>query len=199
MSLKIDIRRLQLINEMAKQGGNAVAEDLTTLTGLDAEMEVTRINFLNVTDIKAAVGDRQRIGISVGLVEPPHGHILFLIDAPSAKRLAQHMIGTAASDDAGGGFSDLEKSAIEEFGNIMTSGFIDGWANALDTTIDISTPQFAYGAGSDMIDDLLDFSSDQLALVFDSKVHASEADVGLTVYLFPDLEELVELMRQIEV
>ena len=49
-----------------------------------------------------------------------------------------------------------------------------------------------------MIDDLLDFSSDQLALVFDSKVHGSEADVGLTVYLFPDLEELMELMRQIE-
>jgi len=41
MSLKIDIRWLQLINEMAKQGGNAVAEDLTTLTGLDAEMEIT--------------------------------------------------------------------------------------------------------------------------------------------------------------
>ena len=51
MGPKIAIRRLQLINGMAKQGGNAVAGDLTTLTGLDAEMEVTGITFLNVTDI----------------------------------------------------------------------------------------------------------------------------------------------------
>lgn len=28
------------------------------------------------------------------------------------------------------GFTDMERSAIQEIGNIMTSGFIDGWTNA---------------------------------------------------------------------
>jgi chemotaxis protein CheC len=81
----------------------------------------------------------------------------------------------------------------------MTSGFIDGWANVLDTTIDISTPKFTYGAGSKMVENLVAPSPDDMALVFDSRVHAREADVEVKVYTFPELEELVSLMKRIDI
>ncbi len=35
--------------------------------------------------------------------------------------------------------------------------------------------------------------------MFDSKVHAPEADVGVAIYLFPDMEELVELMQDTDI
>ncbi len=128
----------QTLQRDGEGGGNTVAENLSTLTDPEAELYVTRINMLEVFHNMAAVGPKQRIGIAVELVEPPHGHILFLIDAPSAKRLAGHMLGDGP-ETGGDGFSEMEKSAIEAFGNIMTSGFIDGWVNVLQTTIDIST------------------------------------------------------------
>jgi chemotaxis protein CheC len=200
MSLLIDIRKLGLFNRMAKEGGNTVADHLSQMTGMETEMEITKINFIDVPDIKTHVGHEEQIGISIELVEPPHGHILFLLEADSAKELAQGMIGdmgeTTTSTD---GFTDMERSAIQEIGNIMTSGFIDGWANVLDTTIDIGTPSFIFGPGSGMVDELVGGREADMALMFDSRVQAPESNVDVKVYTFPELEELVDLMQEIEV
>jgi len=200
MSLMIDIRKLALFNKMAKEGGNTVAEHLSTMTGMETEMEITKINFIDVPDIKTHVGDDKQIGISIELEEPPHGHILFLLNADSAKDLARGMIGDmGGSDPEQDGFTEMERSAIQEIGNIMTSGFIDGWANVLETTIDISTPTFTYGPGSGMVDELVGERDSDMALMFDSRVQALDSDIDVKVYTFPELDELVELMQEIEV
>ena len=200
MSLMIDIRKLGLFNRMAKEGGNTVADHLSQMTGMETEMEITKINFIDVPDIKTHVGHEEQIGISIEMEEPPHGHILFLLEAESAKELAGGMIGDMGeTDPQAEGFTDMERSAIQEIGNIMTSGFIDGWANVLDTTIDIGTPSFIFGPGSGMVDDLVGDREADMALMFDSRVQAPESDVDVKVYTFPELEELVELMQEIEV
>ncbi|MFB6183379.1 MAG: chemotaxis protein CheC [Haloarculaceae archaeon] len=200
MSLLIDIRKLGLFNRMAKEGGNRVASHLNQMTGMDTRMEITKINFIDIPDIKTHVGHQEQIGINIEMLEQPHGHILFLFNAGDAKQLAQGMIGDMGETSGPNeGFTDMERSAIQEIGNIMTSGFIDGWANVLETTIDMSTPTFTFGPGSGMVDDLVGGCDDEMALVFDSRVHAPEADVDLKVYTFPELAELVDLMQQIEV
>jgi chemotaxis protein CheC len=200
MSLMIDIRKLGLFNKMAKEGGNTVASHLSQMTGMETEMEITKINFIDIPDIKTHVGHDKQIGISIEMLEPPHGHILFLFNAASAKELAHGMIGDMGdTDPSADGFTDMERSAIQEIGNIMTSGFIDGWANVLDTTIDMSTPTFTYGPGSGMVDDLVGTRQDEMALMFDSRVQALDSDINVKVYTFPELEELVSLMQQIEV
>ena len=200
MSLMIDIRKLGLFNKMAKEGGNTVANHLGEMTGMETEMEITKINFIDVPDIKTHVGDQKQIGISIEMLEPPHGHILFLFNAASAKELAGGMVGDMGEiDPNGGGFTDMERSAIQEIGNILTSGFIDGWANVLRTTIDISTPSCTFGPGSGMVDDLVGDRETSMALMFDSRVHALDSDINVTVYTFPELAELVRLMQQIEV
>ena len=197
-NLKVDIRKLNLFNQMAKAGANTVADHLNQMTGMETEMEITKINFLDIEDIKTHVGHEKQVGTHIELVEPPHGYILFLFSAQSAKKLAAGML-PGSADVSSKGFSDMERSAVQEIGNIMTSGFIDGWANVLNTTIDISTPKFTYGAGSKMVENLVGTSRDEMALVFDSRVHAREANVEVKVYTFPELPELVELMQKIEI
>jgi chemotaxis protein CheC len=197
-NLQVDIRKLNLFNQMAKEGANTVADHLNQMTGMETEMEITKINFLEIEDIKTHVGHEKQVGTHIELTEPPHGYILFLFNAGSAKKLAAGMLSDSA-DVSSNGFSDMERSAVQEIGNIMTSGFIDGWANVLNTTIDISTPKFTYGAGSKMVGNLVGTRRDEMALVFDSRVHAREADVEVKVYTFPELAELVQLMQQIEI
>ncbi|MFB6300945.1 MAG: chemotaxis protein CheC [Halobacteriales archaeon] len=198
MSLLIDIRKLRLFNEMARKGGTTVARDLGQMIDVETETTLTRINFIDHSDLKAHVGEDERIGISVELVEPPHGHILFLLDGSSAKYLASRMVGDMGETSDGTGFSEMEKSAIQEIANIMTSAFIDGWANALNTTIDISTPSFSVGRGDQIVDELLGSMPYELALLFDSEIRVPDSDVRLMAYMFPDLEELVELMNRME-
>ena len=124
-----------------------------------------------------------------------------MLDSHGSKRLARGMVGDmgGAGETTDGLFTDMERSAMQEIGNIMTSGFIDGWANVLETTIDMSTPTFTYGPGSGMVDDLVGDRQDEMALMFDSRVHALDSDINVKVYTFPQLEELVDLMTQIEV
>ena len=197
MTMQIDIRKLSLLNQMAKQGANTVADHLNQMTGMDAEMEITKINFLEISDIRTHIGHEKQVAINIELVEQPYGYILFLFSARSAKQLAHGMMG-GMGERSKNGFSDMEKSAVQEIGNIMTSGFIDGWANVLETTIDFSTPEFTYGPGSKIVDSLVNHRDD-VAMVVDSRVHVPDSDVELKVYSFPKLEELVELMRQIEI
>jgi chemotaxis protein CheC len=200
MSLMIDIRKLGLFNKMAKEGGNTVADHLSQMTGMETEMEITKINFIDIPDIRAHVGHKKQIGISIEMLEQPYGHILFLFNATDAKQLAHGMMGDMADpEQTDSGFTDMERSAIQEIGNIMTSGFIDGWANVLDTTIDMSTPTFTYGPGSGMVNDLVGARDDEMALMFDSRVQALDSDINVKVYTFPELDELVGLMQQIRV
>jgi chemotaxis protein CheC len=197
--LMIDIRKLSIFNKMAKEGGNTVASHMSQMTGMETEMEITKINFIDIPDIKTHVGDEEQIGIYIEMLEPPHGHVLFLFNSESAKLLAGGMLGEmgGAEPDADG-FTEMEKSAIQEIGNIMTSGFIDGWANVLETTIDMSTPNFTFGPGSGTVDEIIGDREGDMALMFDSRVHAQDADINVKVYTFPQLAELVDLMQRLE-
>lgn len=195
--LRVDVRKLRLFNRMAKRGGETVADHLGQMTGMETDAEVTKINFIDVDDVAAHVGDEKQIGVGIELLDPPHGHILFLIDAASAKAFAGGMMGSMG-EPADAGFSDMERSAIKEIGNVMTSAFVDGWANVLETSIEFSTPSFTFAPGSDLAARLVHARFD-MALLFDSRIAAPDANAQLSVYMFPDLRELVALMRRLDV
>jgi chemotaxis protein CheC len=50
-----------------------------------------------------------------------------------------------------------------------------------------------------MVDELLDDLNTDLALLFDSEVHAPEANVSVRLYLFPDPIEFVQLLQQTDI
>ncbi|WP_436909365.1 chemotaxis protein CheC [Halosimplex marinum] len=200
MDYEVDVRKLELFNEMAREGATTVSAHLNQLSGLDTEIEVSKINFLDMADVRTHLGEHEQVGIYVELTEPPYGYVLFVLEPAGSKRLARGMVGDMGSGEAADGFfTDMERSAMQEIGNIMTSGFIDGWANVLDTTIDMSTPSFVFGPASDIVDEMGGWPDEEIAFVIDSHIVASDADVEVTVYTFPQLADLVELIQNIDV
>ena len=199
MSLEVDVRKLELFNKVSKEGSRKVADSLSQLSGMDAEIQVAKINLLHIDDVKTHVGNEEAVGISVKLKDPPYGYVVFLLDPADSKRLVQSMLpgNMEASDDDG--FTEMGRSALQEIGNIMTSGYIDGWANVLDTTIDMGTPTFSYGPSNRIIEKMGGWPDDELAFVLDSTIQTAGTDVNLTVYTFPQLHDLVDLVRQIDV
>jgi chemotaxis protein CheC len=196
MSTKIDIRRLRDVNELAKAGAETVAQHLTQLTGVETEMQITKINVLDVEDLGTHLGRDRVVGVNVPLLERPHGSVLILFDDESAKTLAHTMVGGEGNGEPG--YSEMERSAIKEVGNIMTSGFIDGWANVLGRTIDISTPQLLRAEGDTIVEHSVDPGTHEIALLFDSTLEAPDVDVSATIYTFPDVEEFVDLINSID-
>lgn len=198
MGLQVDVRKLDLFNQMAREGSETVADHLGQLTGLDAGVRTTQINFLDIEDVKTHIGGQKRVGIYVELTQAPYGYVLFMLDPADSKRLAGAMMGGMGEPSEEAGFSDMERSAMQEIGNIMTSGFIDGWANVLDTTIDMGTPNFVYGPASGIVDKMGGWPESELVFVINSQITVTDDDLGMTVYTFPELEELVDLIQNID-
>jgi len=198
MGLQVDVRKLDLFNQMAKEGSGTVADHLGQLTGLNASVHTSQINFLDIDDVTTHIGTDQQVGIYVELNEPPYGYVLFMLDPADSKRLASAMMGGMGGDDEAEGFSEMERSAMGEIGNIMTSAFIDGWANVLDTTIDMGTPNFVLGPAADIIEKMGGWPDSELVFVIDSQITVEDGDLGMTVYTFPELEDLVKLIQGID-
>jgi chemotaxis protein CheC len=202
MDYRVDVRKLELFNRMSKQGAATVSNHLNQMTDLDTAIAVSKINFLDIEDVKTHVGSEDQVGIYVQLTDAPKGYVLFMLDPDGSKTLARSMLpeGMDPGEPADGEFfTDMERSAMQEIGNIMTSGFIDGWANVLDTTIDMSTPTFTLDEPADIIDDMGGWPDEDIALVIDSQVVSASADVDVTVYTFPQVESLVRVIQNIDV
>jgi len=199
MSLKVDIRKLELFNKICRQGSIQVADSLSQMSGMNAEIEMAKINFLHIDDVKKHIGNRNAVGISIELTESPYGNVLFLLDPRDSKQLAQSMIPGEPDGDSPNSFTSMEKSAIQEIGNIMTSSYIDGWANVLKTTVDMTTPTFTYGSTGKIISKMGGLPDEEMVFVLDSQITTDDTDLDLTVYTFPRLDSLVELVQGIDV
>jgi chemotaxis protein CheC len=196
MGLQVDVRKLDLFNKMAKEGSGTVADHLSQLTGVEASVRTSQINFLDINDVKTHLGDDEQIGIYVELTEPPGGYVLFVLDPADGKHLAGQMMG--GLDGGDDGFSSMEQSALQEIGNIMTSGFIDGWANVLDATIDMTTPTLLVDDTTTIIDSMGGWPDSDLVFVIDSNIVAENGDIDMTVYTFPQLQDLVDMIQRID-
>ncbi len=198
MTMKVDIRKLSFINEMAKVGTNGVADNMSKLTGEDAQMEVTKTNFVDIEDIEKQLDPGKRVGVRVRLLDEPHGHILILFPEASAKKITAIMLSDVV-DDMSGVSGELARSAVEEMGTMMASGFIDGWADVLGRAIDIAAPQLVYAPASEVVTRTANLGGDDLALFFDSDLTVPSYQIEAEIYAFPDLEEFVEMINGIEV
>ena len=194
----VDIRKLSFINKMAKVGTNGVAENMSKLTGENAQMEVTKTNFVDVDDIEGQLEPGKRVGVRVRLLDAPHGHILILFPEESAKKITALMLRDVV-DDMSNVSGKMARSAVEEMGNMMASGFIDGWADVLGRGIDIAAPQLVYAPAGDIVSRTANLGEEDLALFFDSDLSVPSYQIEAEIYAFPDLAEFVEMVNAIEV
>ena len=131
------------------------------------------------------------------LAEPPYGVFLMTFAIETAAEIARLMTGTSVENE----FTQMQESALQEMCNILTSGFIDGIANTLDTTINMETPTVEASdteaiAGAS----LSHVRRDSLTIVLDSLVDISESDVDFSVriFLIPDPGSFVHLIDQLD-
>ncbi|MFB6134970.1 MAG: chemotaxis protein CheC [Halanaeroarchaeum sp.] len=180
--MRVDLDSLGTFNRIGTAGAARAADALSTLTGLDTTVETTRINFAPVEDLSTPVDD-DATAVSIQFEGGLRGHALLVFDAESA----EHVL--AELDGAG---HDPDSAALEEVTNIVTSGFVDGWADHLDATIDISTPTALEEAPPGTRLPTLDGFS----FVFQSELLVEGPGHGATFHLLPDSTQFLETIDE---
>ena len=192
----IPVDKLPEFNQMTKQGATSAADNITMMTGTETDVEVSRLRFVPIQDVPSEVGDTTVAGTIFELHGQPSGYLAILFDESSAEEVAQGMIPTETDP----GIGEMERGALRELGNIMTSGFIDGWANVLGTSIEHTPPQFIHDMGSAVMDPLVSRlgRTQEHAFIIDSTVRTPDGDVRCDIYALPDQHELAEALDQID-
>ena len=192
----IDSEKLAGFDRMTREGARTVAENLGMMTGLDADVEIRRIDFVSLDAIPGGVANERLVSVAFTFDGTPSGYLLFLFDRESAVSLVEAALGKAPDGDLGA----LERDAIQELSNIMASGFLDGWANVLDTTIDHSTPAYTYDLGAAVVDPLVIGLAErqEFAFVFDTRIRAVGDTFDLVVFAIPDEDDLIEALASLD-
>jgi len=193
----IEYQNLAGFDRVAQRGTDRVTEDLSRLTGIDTTVDVRRVSFISLDAIPEAVPNDIHASVAFSFSGVPSGYLLFLFDEASAHELVRTMTGTDTDD----GLGEMGRDALQEAANIMASGMLDGWANVLDSSIDHSTPTFAWEMGPAAVDPLIvGLSRDQeFAFVFDTEIQAENDAFDADVYVIPDENDLREALEAIEI
>ncbi|PSQ42250.1 chemotaxis protein CheA, partial [Halobacteriales archaeon SW_7_68_16] len=128
----------------------------------------------------------------------PSGYLMILFDEESAINIAEEMM---PMEPEGEGFTSMHESAIEEMGNIMTSGFVDGWANVLQTSVDHTPPRLVHDMGRSIVDPLAaQVAQDQEhAFIIDSEMRTDDIAFGAEIHALPNETELREALETLHV
>jgi len=180
-------------SRMVSEGSGQASEDLTAMTGIDTNVDVSRLSFVPIEAIPMQLTDEARQGVVLEFTGTPSGYIAILFDPGSAESVADALMPGMDADAA------MRQSAIQEIGNIITSGFLDGWANTLETTIDISTPTYVDDIGSAIVDPLVTelAQTQEYAFLIDSAIATPDETFTCDIYALPDERELRSAFEQL--
>jgi chemotaxis protein CheC len=197
MPLLVDVRQLGIINELIRDAAENVATSFGTLAGVDAAIDVRALSFVEPADLPDEIGPSEVYAATIDLTEPPYGSFMLTFSRATADAVAELVVGQPVEGD----LSAMQRSALQETCNICTSGFIDGFANTLNTTIDMGTPTLEGTGGQAIVENQLSHVDDEaIAIVLDSTVRVPEedADLELHVYLVPAPGSFVNLLDSID-
>jgi len=182
-------------SSMIAEGAEQASEDISMMTAIPTEVDVSRLSFVPVEGVPMAVEDDPRTGVVLEFEGTPSGYIAILFDEESAESVAAALL--PGSDGEAG--AEMHQSAIQEIGNIITSGFLDGWADTLDTTIEISTPTYVDDLGPAIIDPLVTdlAQSQEFAFLIDSTIRTENDEFTCDIYALPNEQELRQALEQL--
>jgi two-component system chemotaxis sensor kinase CheA/chemotaxis protein CheC len=194
----IPIEKLEVFNRMTRTGAETAAENVEMMAGIPTTAEVSQISFAPIEDVPKQIGTETFVGTVVEFTGTPSGYLLVLFDETSAVTVAEALM---SMETSGSGLTDQHKAAIEELGNIVTSGFVDGWANVLQQSVDHTPPRLVHDMGRAIIDPIAAQlgQHQRHAFVIDSTMQTEELAFECDIYALPNEQELRRALAELQV
>lgn len=168
------------------------------MLSIDIGMTINRISLISLPEVPKDICNEEMIGVYLSLEGLPSGYLVSLFPIESAKKVSSFLL-DGIEENSTDDFTEMAMSTISEVGNIITSLFIDGWANLLQSEIDISTPSTVNDVGSAVLGSLItEVAKDcDYAFLFNSLIHTPNRDVRCELFLIPENGSLVEALEKL--
>ena len=130
-----------VLKEIGNIGAGNATTALATMLNCKVDMHVPQVRLLEFKDVGSLIGGEEQIVVGVYLAVEGDitGSMMFLVELESAKRLVSKLMGGMPIES----FGEMEMSAMQEVGNIITGSYLNSLATLTNMKIYPNTPNLA--------------------------------------------------------
>ena len=187
-----------VLKEIGNIGAGNAMTALSQMLGCKIDMGVPKVELLDFSDVGTAIGGEEQImvGVFLGVEGDITGSMLFLVEQKSAKYLINKVM--MGMGDPGEEFTEMELSAMQEVGNIITGAYLNSLSTLTNLKIYPSPPALTVDmAGAILSVPAIEFGiyGDQI-LMIQSKFF-DEVQIDGYFILVPDVESYKKILSSL--
>lgn len=135
----LNIMHLDALREIGNIGAGNAATALAGMINKRIDMNVPTVKILDFNDVSTILGGEETVvsGVYFEVEGDIKGNIMFLLDLKSAKILTNILM---AREDYSTELDEMDKSALQEIGNILSGAYISSLSSLTGLNIKISVP-----------------------------------------------------------
>jgi len=132
-----------VLSEIGNIGAGNATTALATLIGAKVDMKVPKVDLMEFSEIGREMGGEETVmaGIYQQIKGDISGSIMFLAEENTARVLVSKLMGMESNPDEP--LNEMELSALQEIGNIITGSYLSSLATLTNMYIDASVPSVA--------------------------------------------------------
>lgn len=192
----IDDIEFDVLTEIGNIGAGNATTALSQLINARIDMRVPKVEMLSFADLAEVVGGAETLvaGILLTIDGDINGTMLFMLESSAAHLLVRQLIGSGNDEDA---FSEMEVSALQEIGNIISGAYLSAISTLTGLQITVSVPSLAFDmAGAILSVPAIEFGKlGDEALLIESQFKDMDVDISGYFILIPTLESYEHIMK----
>ena len=191
---KISDMYCDVLKELGNIGAGNAMTALSQMLQCKVDMRVPMVRLLEFNEVGTLMGGEEQIMACVffEVSGDATGSMMFMIEKKGAKHLLKKIMGSA---EDGPEFSEMEESALQEVGNIITGAYLNALASFTNMKIISSAPQLSVDmAGAILSVPAIEFGmiGDKLLLI--QTQFYDEVEVNGYFILIPEMDSYVKIL-----
>ena len=195
---KVSESYFDVLKEIGNIGAGNAMTALSQMLQCKVDMKVPQVKLLEFSEVGSLMGGEEQVmvGVFLGVEGDVTGSMMFLVEKQSAKHLVNKlMMGMAPEGDD---FTDMEMSAMQEVGNIITGAYLNSLSTLTNLKIYPTPPSLAV----DMAGAILSVPAIQFGIMGDKILLIQSQfydDVEIDGYfiLLPDLDSYSKILTSL--
>lgn len=195
----MDDLEFDVLTEIGNIGAGNATTALSQLINTRIDMRVPQVKLLSFAELAEIIGGAETLvaGILLSLEGDIDGSMLFVLERNDAKMMVQQLTGFGQPGETE--FTDLDKSALQEVGNIISGAYLSAISSMTNLTISVSVPSLAFDmAGAILSVPAIEFGKmGDTALLIESQFKDLDVDISGYFILIPTMESYARILKSL--
>uniref|UniRef100_A9AB13 CheC, inhibitor of MCP methylation n=1 Tax=Methanococcus maripaludis (strain C6 / ATCC BAA-1332) TaxID=444158 RepID=A9AB13_METM6 len=196
------VETINKLVDIGKDAAENTANAFTGLTGESTDIHFTGLRFVPVEYIPEQFSDETCKVVRINFDGILSGTSVLMINEEDSIKLEKLLLLDMVWDGLVNktelpDYAEIEESVLNEVANVVLASFLNVFANALKSEINITTPEFTKDSGFNIVESLVLEMADkgiENALVFDNKIDIiGRFPIKSNIFILIDPEKLENL------